>query len=60
MPIVTLVVGAGLVVLPVVTTPTLEYLFVVLALLVGVLIYIPFVYYKVSLSCMGEFNVGPQ
>jgi len=67
MPIVTLIVGSCLVILPIVTTPTMGYLLVVLSLMAGILVYIPFVYYKNSLSCMGWvtrttqliLNVGP-
>lgn len=54
MPIVTLIVGSCLVILPIVTTPTMGYLLVVLSLMAGILVYIPFVYYKNSLSCMGK------
>ena len=53
-PIVTIIVGSYLVVAPIATDPVIEYLYVLGSLFVGVLFYIPFVYYKVSLGCMGE------
>jgi len=67
MPVVTLVVGSTLVVAPIVTAPTLGYLYVLASLFVGILVYIPFVYYKVTISCMESLtktvqlilNVGP-
>ncbi|XP_046458061.1 b(0,+)-type amino acid transporter 1-like [Daphnia pulex] len=66
-PILTIIIGSYLVVAPIVTDPAIEYLYVLGALIIGVLFYIPFVFYKCSLGFMGPItrsiqialNVGP-
>lgn len=50
----TIVIGSYLVVAPIVTDPAIEYLYVLGVLFIGVLVYIPFVYYKCSLGFMGK------
>ncbi|XP_032784128.2 b(0,+)-type amino acid transporter 1 [Daphnia magna] len=55
-PILTIVIGSYLVVAPIVTDPAIEYLYVLGVLFIGVLVYIPFVYYKCSLGFMGPIT----
>ena len=43
---------------PIVTEPAIEYLYVLGALFIGVLVYIPFVFYKCSLGFMGNYSIG--
>ncbi len=54
-PIITAIVGCYLIAAPVVSDPTVEYLYVLVVLFIGFIIYIPFVYYKCSLVCIGKF-----
>lgn len=42
---------------PIVTDPAIEYLYVLGALFIGVLVYIPFVFYKCSLGFMGNYSI---
>lgn len=55
-PILVIIIGSYLVVAPIVTNPVVEYLYVLVALVLGVVVYIPFVYYKVTLSCLGKLT----
>ena len=74
-PIVVIIVGSYLVVAPLVTTPTIEYCYVAAVLFIGFVVYVPFVYLKMSMGCLGNkicffyriitrptykfFNLGP-
>ena len=53
-PIIVIFVGTYLVIAPIVTAPAMEYLYVAGVMALGVLVYIPFVYYKCSLQCLGK------
>lgn len=55
-PIVTLIIGLYLIVAPLVTNPTLDYLYVLAALVMGFVFYIAFVYYRWTLGCMGKLQ----
>lgn len=55
-PIVVAIIGCYLVVAPIITDPAIEYLYTVGALLIGFVVYIPFVYYKLSFPCMGTIT----
>lgn len=53
-PIIVIVFGCFLVVAPIISDPRWEYLYVLVALFIGFLVYIPFVFYKYSFSFMGK------
>lgn len=53
-PVLVIVIGCYLVVAPIVTDPAIEYFYVLGIMGVGILFYIPFVYYKCSFVFMGE------
>jgi len=48
-----IMIGSYFIVAPIVTNPAVEYLFIVGAVLLGILVYIPFIYYKFSFGCLG-------
>lgn len=49
-PVIVIMVGSFLVVAPIISDPTWEYFYVLLAAVLGIVVYIPFVYYKYSFS----------
>lgn len=49
-----IVIGIYLIATPVVLNPAVEYFYVLGAIAVGFLVYVPFVYYKKSLPFTGE------
>ncbi len=55
-PCIITLVGCYLVVAPIISDPAIEYAYVLAVFVVGVLFYIPFVYYKYSFGFMGNFN----
>ncbi|ODN01481.1 b(0,+)-type amino acid transporter 1 [Orchesella cincta] len=59
-PVVAVLISAALVVLPIVYDPKLEYLAVLGFFALGVVIYIPFVYYKYRLPGMDGFTRAVQ
>jgi len=55
LPIFTLLVAGFLVLMPIISSPSLKYLFALGFIGLGVLVYIPFVYYKKRPRIMGKF-----
>jgi solute carrier family 7 (L-type amino acid transporter), member 9/15 len=53
-PIIVIIVGSYLVVAPLVTNPAIEYCYIAAILFVGFVVYVPFVYYKLSMACLGN------
>lgn len=53
-PIIVILVGSYLVVAPFISQPTLRYLYVLAGVLLGVVVYVLFVYYKVSFKFIGN------
>jgi solute carrier family 7 (L-type amino acid transporter), member 9/15 len=53
-PIIVIIVGSYLVVAPVVTDPRPEYGYVAGVLFIGFVVYVPFVFYKWSMGCLGN------
>lgn len=53
-PIIVMVVSAILVVAPIVAAPQVQYFYVLLFILAGLIFYVPFVYYKKRVPGMGE------
>lgn len=51
-PIIMIVIGSYFIVAPIISNPAVQYLFILGAVVVGILVYIPFVYYKYSFGCM--------
>ena len=49
-----IIVGSYLVVAPLVTNPTIEYCYVAAVLFIGFVVYVPFVYLKMSMGCLGN------
>lgn len=48
-----MIVGSYLVVAPIIYDPDIQYLYILLVLMVGFVVYIPFIYYKFSLPHLG-------
>ncbi|XP_071785073.1 b(0,+)-type amino acid transporter 1-like [Asterias amurensis] len=59
-PIIVLIASVYLVVTPVIDKPALEYLFAVLFILAGLVLYVPFVYFKLELPFMKHITVFCQ
>lgn len=55
-PVIVLVVSVFLVVVPIITSPKLEYIYSILFILCGALIYVPFVHYRMKLPFMGKIT----
>ncbi|XP_065569910.1 b(0,+)-type amino acid transporter 1-like isoform X6 [Artemia franciscana] len=60
MPIIVLIVSVYLVVAPIVEDPQIEYLYATMFILAGLIFYIPFIYYKVPVKCMGPVTAFLQ
>lgn len=54
-PILVLIVSIYLTIAPIIDKPQLEYLYTILFLILGMLLYLPFVKYKYTPSCMSEY-----
>lgn len=59
-PIIVMVVSAILVVAPIVAAPQVQYFYVLLFILAGLIFYVPFVYYKKRVPGMDSFNILMQ
>ncbi len=55
MPVIMILIGSYFVVAPIISNPAVEYFFIIGAVLVGILVYIPLVYYKYSFGFMSIF-----
>ena len=56
-PVVTAMIGLFIVVAPLVSDPAVEYLYVLIVLSIGFLVYIPFFFYKYSLNLVGKLTL---
>ncbi|KAI9553472.1 hypothetical protein GHT06_021382 [Daphnia sinensis] len=59
-PIIVMVVSAILVVAPIVAAPQVQYFYVLLFILAGLIFYVPFVYYKKRVPGMDSFTIWTQ
>ncbi|CAK9294978.1 unnamed protein product, partial [Gordionus sp. m RMFG-2023] len=59
-PIIVLLVAVYLVIAPIIRDPAIEYLYATLFILCGLLLYIPFVYLKLHLSCIDKLTTFLQ
>ena len=53
-PIILICIGCFLIVTPLVSNPVTEYLYILAVILVGFIVYVPFVYFKFSIDRFGN------